>query len=69
MRPGDRAPIRAQSDSTSVMAGLLVSQLGWDSAWRTALANADAHSPDSPEQAYWRAVATAIRDGGQRTRP
>ncbi len=70
MRPADRAPIRAQSDSPSVMAGLLVSQLGGDPAWRTALANADAHSPDSPEHAYWRAVAAAIRDGGgQRARP
>jgi hypothetical protein len=69
-RPVDRAPIRAQSDSTHVMASLLVAQLGQDPAWRTALANADAHSSDSPEHAYWRAVATAIRDGGgQRSRP
>jgi hypothetical protein len=69
MRPVDRASIRAQSDSTHVMASLLVAQLGQDPAWRTALANADAHSPDSPEHAYWRGVATAIRDGGgQRSR-
>jgi len=69
-RPVDRASIRAQSDSTHLMASLLVAQLGQDPAWRTALANADAHSPDSPEHAYWRGVATAIRDGGgHRSRP
>ncbi len=68
--PMRSAPVRAQSDSTQVMATLLVSQLGQDPAWRTALANADAHSPDSPEHAYWRSVATAIRDGGGlRSRP
>lgn len=78
-RPG-RAPepaqaggwpaVRAQSDSTQVMASLLVSQLGLDPAWRTALANADAVSSDSPEYAYWRAVAAAIRDGAAvRVRP
>jgi hypothetical protein len=66
----DRAPLWAQPDSTHVMASLLVSQLGQDPAWRTALANADAVSPDSPEYAYWRAVAAAIRDGGAlRARP
>lgn len=66
----DRPPLRAQPDSTQVMAGLLVSQLGLDPAWRTALANADAVSPDSPEYAYWRSVAAAIRDGGAlRARP
>jgi len=66
----DRAPLWAQPDSTQVMAGLLVSQLGLDPAWRTALANADAVSPDSPEYAYWRSVAAAIRDGGAiRARP
>ncbi len=64
MRAVERAPVRAQADSTQVMASLLVSQLGQDPAWRTALANADAHAPDSPEHAYWRGVATAIRDGG-----
>jgi hypothetical protein len=68
MRPVDRAPIRAPSDSTQVMANLLVSQLGQDPAWRMALANADAHSADSPEHVYWRRVAAAIRDGGQRAR-
>jgi len=68
--PMRSAAVRAQSDSAQVMATLLVSQLGQDPAWRTALANADAHSPDSPENAYWRSVATAIRDGGGlRSRP
>jgi hypothetical protein len=68
--PMRSAPFRAQSDSAQVMATLLVAQLGQDPAWRTALANADAHSPDSPEHAYWRSVATAIRDGGGlRSRP
>lgn len=68
--PMRSAAVRAQSDSTQVMATLLVAQLGQDPAWRTALANADAHSPDSPEHAYWRSVATAIRDGGGlRSRP
>jgi hypothetical protein len=50
------------------MANLLVSQLGQDPAWRTAMANADAHAADSPEHAYWRAVAAVIRDGGLRPR-
>ena len=68
--PMRSAAVRAQSDSAQVMATLLVSQLGQDPAGRTALANADAHSPDSPEHAYWRSVATAIRDGGGlRSRP
>jgi hypothetical protein len=66
----ERGPLRAQPDSAYVMASLLVSQLGLDPAWRTALANADAVSPDSPEYAYWRSVAAAIRDGGAiRARP
>jgi len=52
-----------------VMAGVLVSQLGSDLAWRTALANADAHPGDSPEHAYWRAVAAVIRGGGFRPQP
>jgi len=30
------------------MASLLVSQLGYDPAWRTAVANADAHVANSP---------------------
>jgi hypothetical protein len=68
--PMRSAAVRAQSDSAQVMATLLVSQLGQDPAWRIALANADAHAPDSPEHAYWRSVATAIRDGGGlRSRP
>jgi hypothetical protein len=66
--PMRSAAVRAQSESAQVMATLLVSQLGQDPAWRIALANADAHSPDSPEHAYWRSVATAIRDG-LRSRP
>ena len=57
------------SDTTQVMASLLVSQLGQDPAWRTAVANAGAHAADSPEYAYWRDVAAAIRDGVHRTRP
>jgi hypothetical protein len=28
------------------------------------LVNAEAHSPGSPEHAYWRRVAAAIREGG-----
>jgi len=64
-RPGSWAP----SDSTQLMASLLVSQLGPDLAWRTALSNADAHTGDSPEHAYWRGVAAAIRDSGARPRP
>jgi len=68
--PMRSAAARVQSDSAQVMATLLVSQLGQDPAWRIALANADAHAPDSPEHAYWRSVATAIRDGGGlRSRP
>jgi hypothetical protein len=66
----ERGPLRAQPDSAYVMASLLVSQLGLDPAWRTARANADAVSSDSPEYAYWRAVAAAIRDGAAvRVRP
>jgi hypothetical protein len=66
----DRAPLRAQPESAQVMASLLVSQLGFDPAWRTALANADAVSTDSPEYGFWRAVAAAIRDGAAvRARP
>ena len=68
-RPADRTPSGAQADAAQVMASLLITQLGQDPAWRTALANADAHAPDSPEHAYWRNVATAIRDGGHRSRP
>jgi hypothetical protein len=56
------------SDTTQVMASLLVSQLGLDLAWRTATANAEGHAADTPEHAYWRKVAVAIRDG-HRPRP
>jgi len=45
------------------MASLLVSHLGGEPAWRTALTNADAQPKDSAEQAFWLAVAAAIRDG------
>ena len=61
--PAGRLPSPAQSDTTQIMASLLVSQLGHDPAWRTAVANADAHVANSPEHAYWRAVAAAIREG------
>ena len=64
-----RPPSRVQSDSIQVMASLLVSQLGPERAWGTAVANADAHTGDSPEHAYWRGVATLIREGGFRSRP
>ncbi len=67
-RPADRSWTGPQLDMAQVMAGFLVSQFGQDPAWRTAQANADAHSPDSPEHAYWRDVAIAIRDGGYRPR-
>jgi len=63
-----RSPSRAPLDTTQVMANLLVSQLGPDPAWRTAMANADAHAADSPEHAYWRDVAAVIRNGGLRSR-
>jgi hypothetical protein len=70
VREATPRPGRAQSDySTQIMANLLVSELGQDPAWRTAMANADAHTADSPEQAYWHGVAAAIRDGGHRPRP
>ena len=65
-RSAERAQPGAASDTAQVMASLLVTQLGQDPAWRTALANADAHAPESPEHAYWRKVAQAIRDGGHR---
>ena len=58
-----RAPSGAKSDPMQIMATLLVSQLGRDPAWRIAVANAEAHDADSPEHAYWRGVAAAIRDG------
>jgi hypothetical protein len=68
-RPAEGAPSGTLSDTAHVMASLLISQLGQDPAWRTALANADAQAPDTPEYAYWRRVAAAIRDGGARSRP
>jgi len=58
-----RPPSGGQSDAMHVMATLLVSQLGRDPAWRTAMANAEAQSADSSEHAYWSGVAAAIRDG------
>ena len=67
-RPVERARPAAPHDMAQVMATLLIAQLGQDPAWRTALANAEAHSPDTPEHAYWRRVATAIREGGIRLR-
>ena len=66
--PAISSASRAPSDTTQVMANLLVSQLGQDPAWRTAMANAYAHAADSPEHAYWRGVAAVIRDGGLRPR-
>ena len=63
-----RSPSPPPSDTTQVMASLLVSQLGLDLAWRTAAANAEGHAADTPEHIYWRGVAAAIRDG-QRPRP
>lgn len=65
-RPAERAQPGAPSDTEQVMANVLVMQLGQDPAWRTALANAEAHAADSPEYTYWRRVAQAIRDGGHR---
>src|SRR5215470_14473476 len=50
------------SDTTQVMASLLVSQLGLDLAWRTAASNAEGHAVGTPEHIYWRGVAAAIRD-------
>jgi hypothetical protein len=56
-------------DTTLVMVNFLVAQLGQDPAWRTALANAAAHAPDSPEFTFWHQVAAAIREGAGRPRP
>jgi hypothetical protein len=67
-RPVERARPAAPHDMAQIMATLLISQLGQDPAWRTALANAEAHSPGSPEHAYWRRVAAAIKEGGIRLR-
>jgi hypothetical protein len=67
-RPVKRARPEAPHDMAQVMATVLIAQLGQDPAWRTALANAEAHAPDSPEHAYWGRVAAAIREGGIRLR-
>jgi hypothetical protein len=56
-------------DTTQVMVNFLVAQLGQDPAWRTAMANAAAHAPDSPEFTFWHLVAAAIREGAGRPRP
>jgi len=53
-------------DNVPIMANLLVAELGPRQAWRTALSNADAHAPDSPEFDYWHRVAAAVRDATQR---
>jgi len=53
-------PSSSQAD-LQVMVTLLVAQLGSGPAWRAALANANAHEPDSPEFNYWHRVAAAIR--------
>jgi hypothetical protein len=59
-----RSPTSTRLDDARVMISLLVAQLGQDAAWRTALANANSHAPDSPEFVYWHRVAAAIREGG-----
>lgn len=53
-------------DHVPIMATLLVAELGPRQAWRTALTNADAHAPDSPEFDYWHRVAAAVRDATRR---
>jgi hypothetical protein len=60
-------PSGSQPD-LQIMVNLLVAELGPGSAWRTALTNADAHDPDSPEFNYWHRVAAAIRAVGSRRR-
>jgi len=55
-----KPPTSSQPD-LQIMVNLLVAQLGPGPAWRTALTNADAHAPDSPEFDYWHRVAAAIR--------
>ncbi len=59
-RLGLEPPSSSQAD-LEVMVSLLVAQLGPGPAWRTALANAEANEPDSPEFNYWHRVAAAIR--------
>jgi hypothetical protein len=51
------------------MVNFLVAQLGPDPAWRTAVANAAAHAPDSPEFTFSHQVAAVIWDGAGRPRP
>jgi hypothetical protein len=67
-RQVERARPAAPHDMAQVMATMLISQLGQDPAWRTALANAEAHAPGTPEHDYWRRVAAAVREGGIRLR-
>ena len=62
-----KPPSSSQPD-LQVMVNLLVAQLGPGPAWRTALANADAHAPDSPEFDYWHRVAAAIQAVSARRR-
>jgi hypothetical protein len=61
-RPVTRSPTVAKLDDEQVMGRLLIAQLGQDTAWRTALANAKSHAFDSPEFGYWHRVAAAIRE-------
>jgi hypothetical protein len=67
-RSGAHAPT-VIPDPTHVMVNFLVAQLGHDPAWRTALANADAHAPGSPEFIFWHQVAASIRENATRPRP
>lgn len=62
-----KPPSSSQPD-LQIMVNLLVAQLGPGPAWRTALANADAHAPDSPEFDYWHRVAAAIQAVSARRR-
>lgn len=55
-------------DDVRVMGALLIAQFGQDMAWRTAMANANSHTPDSPDFAYWHRVAATVRDESQRLR-
>jgi hypothetical protein len=56
-------------DAAQVMVSMLLAQLGPDPAWQTALANAEAHSPGSPEFSFWYRVAAAIRESAAHMRP
>lgn len=55
-------------DDVHVMGALLIAQFGQDMAWRTAMANANSHTADSPDFAYWHRVAATVRDESQRLR-